>query len=325
MASTIAVVIPNYNGRKYLGDCLRAIRGQTRKPDRIIVVDNGSSDGSVAYLRREFPETERIALPENTGFCGAVNTGIRSASDMDYVFLLNNDTKAEPGCIAGLMDAMERDPRLFSAQAKMLRMDDPSRIDDAGDLYCALGWAFARGKGRPENRYEKPCRIFAACAGAAVYRTAYLKKVGLFDEHHFAYLEDTDIGWRARLSGYRNEFVPSARVLHVGSASSGSIYNLFKVKNSSRNSIYLIAKNMPPLQILINLPFLIPGFAAKAVFFARRGYGREYIRGLAGGFFLARKGAAEGRRVRFRPDRLPVYLAIQLELWVNIVRRFTGR
>ena len=117
MASTIAVVIPNYNGRKYLGACLRAIRGQTRKPDRIIVVDNGASDGSVAYLRREFPETERIALPENTGFCGAVNTGIRSASDMDYVFLLNNDTKAEPGCIAGLMDAMERDPRLFSAQA----------------------------------------------------------------------------------------------------------------------------------------------------------------------------------------------------------------
>ena len=325
MPASVTVVIPNYNGIAYLEDCLGAMRAQDPAPDRVIIVDNGSTDGSADYIRSRFPEYELVGLSENTGFCGAVNTGIRASEGADYVILLNNDTKADPGFTGALVKAMEDDPKAFSAQAKMLRMQDPGTMDDAGDLYCALGWAYARGKGKPESLFSEPARIFSACAGAAIYRMSALRKTGLFDENHFAYLEDCDIGWRARIRGYRNLYVPSARVLHVGSASSGSIYNLFKVKNASRNSIYMIAKNMPPLQILLNLPLLVPGFAVKAVFFAAKGYGKEYINGIRQGFRLIGKGAAEGRIVRFRASRLGFYAQIQCELWINVFRRFLNR
>ena len=128
----------------------------------------------------------------------------------------------------------------------MLSMADPSVMDDAGDYYCALGWAFARGKGKPADRYERPVSLFFSCAGAAIYSVKILREIGKFDENHFCYLEDTDVGWKARINGYRNVFVPTAKVLHIGSATTGSLYNDFKVRNSSRNSIYLIYKNMPP-------------------------------------------------------------------------------
>lgn len=322
MAARTSVVIPNYNGIEYLTDCLMAMREQTRKPDRVIVIDNGSADGSPDFVRDHFPEAELICLDTNTGFCGAVNRGIRASKGMDYCILLNNDTRADRRFVECLVRAMEKYPKVFSAQAKMLSMRDPGVMDDAGDLYCSLGWAFARGKGKPERHFRKTEEIFSACAGAAIYRMSMIGEVGLFDENHFAYLEDCDIGWRARIKGYHNIFVPSAKVLHVGSASSGSVYNLFKVKNTSRNSIYLIAKNMPPLMILINLPLLVPGFLVKAAFFAAKGYGKEYVFGIGQGFRLSRTGAKEGRTVRYDRKNLPNYLRIQLELFANVVRRF---
>ena len=327
MALKTAIVIPNYNGIAYIADCLMSIREDTTVPDRIIVVDNGSTDGSDEVVRRDFPEVELIALSENTGFCGGVNAGIDAArrEGMDYVILLNNDTRILPGFTRGLIDAVTASRDIFSCQAMMLSMSDPELIDDAGDLYCALGWAFARGKGQRRGGFEKRCDIFSSCAGAAIYSMKILDEIGTFDERHFAYLEDTDIGWRAKIAGYRNVYAPEARVLHVGSASSGSIYNLFKVRNSSRNSIYLIGKNMPLLQILINLPLLIPGFAVKAVFFAMRGYGGEYIRGIGRGFSFAAAAGREGRKVPFRFKNLGNYMRIQLELWVNTVRRIGRR
>ncbi len=325
MSDITTVVIPNYNGAEYLEACLSSMRRQTRKPDRVIVVDNGSTDGSCAFVREHFPDMELLALPENTGFCGAVNAGIRASEGADYVILLNNDTKADARFVEELIRAMETDSRIFSCQAKMLRMSDPDTIDDAGDLYCALGWAFARGKGKPRGRFVKAEEIFFSCAGAAAYRMSRLEETGLFDERHFAYLEDCDIGWRARIRGYRNVLIPSARVLHVGSATSGSVYNLFKVKNTSRNSIYLIAKNMPLPQILLNLPLLIPGFVIKAAFFAARGFGMTYIKGIGTGFRMGLEARREGRCVPYERRNLRHYAAIQLELWINTVRRFTAR
>ena len=142
------VVIPNYNGMPYMETCLLAMRAQRVRPDRVIVVDNGSTDGSAEYVEQHFPEVTLIRMGENTGFCGAVNAGIRASGDAAYVILLNNDTEAEPDFTGALVGAMEGDPAIFSAQAKMLKMDDPEKMDDAGDFYCALGWAFARGKGK---------------------------------------------------------------------------------------------------------------------------------------------------------------------------------
>ena len=192
--------------------------------------------------------------------------------------------------------------------------------DDAGNYYCALGWAYARGKGKDIHTYEKEEKIFSSCAGAAIYRKKIFDKIGLFDEEHFAYLEDMDVGYRARIHGYENWYAPDAMVYHVGSGTSGSRYNQFKIRYSSRNNIYLIYKNMPLLQIIINLPFLVAGFGIKILFFTLKGFGREYIAGIKNGFQIS----AKNRKVSFRFRNLPNYIKIQLELWVNIFRRFRG-
>ena len=222
----ITVVIPNYNGMKYLPECMTSLccEQQDAPEYEVLIIDNASTDGSVEYLRREWGGKVRlITLPENTGFCHAVNLGIREAQT-PYVILLNNDTKAEPGFVRGLYDAISADNRIFSVSARMLMWDKPELIDDAGDRYCALGWAYSRGKGCLSEKYDKPVRVFSACGGAAIYRRRIFEEIGYFDEEHFAYLEDLDIGYRAGIYGYENRYEPAAGVLHYGSASTGSRY-----------------------------------------------------------------------------------------------------
>lgn len=319
--SKVSIVIPNYNGIKYVETCLDALKEQTMKDVEILVIDNGSTDGSLELVQEKYPEVSVVPMGTNTGFCGAVNEGIRR-SRSPYVLLLNNDTQATPTFVEELYRAIAQNERIFSCSAKMLQYHDRNRIDDAGDFYCALGWAYARGKGAPAEKYDRAEDIFFSCAGAAIYRKSILDQIGYFDENHFAYLEDADIGYRARIYGYKNRYVPEAVVYHVGSASSGSVYNLFKTRHSSRNSIYLIYKNMPLLQIIVNLPLFIPGFLAKTAFFILKGFGKEYIAGIGRGFLLCRKGKKEGKKVRFRIENIGNYGRIQLELWANVVRRF---
>ena len=188
------VVIPNYNGRNYLQDCLTSLLEGSEVP-AIIVVDNGSADESAAMVKEKFPMVKLIALPENRGFSAAVNIGIHETGT-EYIFLLNNDTVVLKDTIEELEAAMERHPKAFSVAAKMLQMKNPELIDSAGDFYCALGWAFARGKDRKTEAFSKETSVFSACAGAALYRKAVFEKIGDFDENHFAYLEDIDVASR---------------------------------------------------------------------------------------------------------------------------------
>lgn len=318
------VVIPNYNGIQYLENCLRSLEhcfpehgGPTFA---VIIVDNGSDDGSAEMTERLFPWVHLIRFPENKGFVEAVNEGIRQSAT-PYVFLLNNDTTVDPGCIRRLERRMDSDPALFSVATKMLSMAQPDVMDGAGDLYSALGWAYAIGKGRPSADYNAPVPVFSACAGAALYRREYLEKTGLLDEIHFAYLEDVDLGYRARILGYKNCYEPTARVYHAGSATTGSRYNPFKIAHSSRNNIYLIYKNMPFFQLLLNLPFLAVGFFMKILFFCAKGYGGVYLKGMGQGFRLCATPEARARKVRFKPANFGHYITIQLELWLNMFRR----
>lgn len=315
------VVIPNYNGKKYIGDCLSFLHRSKGTIFDTIVVDNGSTDGSLALVKDQFPWVKVIAFSDNTGFSKAVNAGILEA-DTEFVILLNNDTVVEPDFVVNLEKAISNRKKAFSVSAQLVNMKQHEILDDAGDFYCALGWSFARGKGKEASYYKKPCRIFSACAGAAIYKRELLCKIGLFDEAHFAYLEDVDVGYRARLYGYENYYEPSAVVYHAGSASSGSRYNAFKVDLSSRNSIYLIAKNMPFLQILLNLPFFLIGYAIKTAFFFQKGLGMVYVKGLFKGFKLSLSKQGREKKVKVRPSFLGIYLRIQLELWWNIIRRF---
>lgn len=316
----VTVVIPNYNGMKYLKICLDALRKQTLKEFRILLIDNGSEDESVAFVRKNYPEVDIICLPENTGFCGAVNTGIRETRT-PYVLLLNNDTEVFPEFCEELLKGMKKRKKAFSAAGKLIQYHDKTKIDDAGNYYCALGWAYARGKDKQVEQYEKAQKVFSACAGAAIYRMDILKKIGVLDEAHFAYLEDLDLGYRARIFGYDNWYLPSAKVYHVGSGTSGSRYNTFKTGYSARNNIYLIYKNMPLLQLILNLPFLLAGFGIKAVFFQRKGLGAEYREGIRQGLALSFKKESKNKKIRFSWKHLGNYAGIQLELWINMVRR----
>ncbi|MCM1143460.1 MAG: glycosyltransferase family 2 protein [Blautia sp.] len=316
MKSTI--IIPTLNGMCYLENCLHSLK---KERAHIIVVDNGSTDGSYEMVCEKFPQVEVIRFSENTGFCKAVNAGIR-ASSTKYVIFLNNDTVVCPGFVRELEAVMERDERIFSGSAKMLSMWEKEKIDDAGDLYCALGWAYAIGKGRPETAYRKSRFVFASCGGAAIYRAGILAQIGLLDENHFAYLEDIDLGYRAQIYGFRNVFVPRARVYHAGSASSGSRYNPFKVRLSAQNSLYLVYKNMPLCQILLNAPLLLAGIVIKALFFLKKGLAGDYLRGIVKGVRLCASPEGRAHKVPYVRAHFADYCRIQLQLWANVLRLF---
>ncbi|WP_276947977.1 glycosyltransferase family 2 protein [Acetatifactor muris] len=317
----VTVVIPNYNGMKFIEGCLKALLRQEKgTPEfRVVMVDNGSVDGSLELVRQRFPQVSVIALPSNTGFCHAVNVGIQ-ASEAPFVILLNNDTEVRPHFVKSLTDAMEEKPHAFSVSAKMLMWDDPERIDDAGDRYCVLGWAYARGKGKSANGYQRAAEIFSSCGGAAIYRRSVFAEIGLFDETHFAYLEDLDMGYRARIHGYRNYYEPSAEVIHYGSASSGSRYNKWKTSLAAANSVYVIAKNMPLLQRIINFPFLMIGFLVKFLFFVKKRMGFLYLKGLGEGLEKSFSKEGRSRRIPFKCRNLRNYLCIQWQLYLNIIR-----
>ena len=226
------------------------------------------------------------------------------------MLLLNNDTEVDKNFVGEMLAAIKRHKKAFSCSARMICYHDRNKLDDAGNYYSALGWAYARGKGKDIHSFEKEGRIFASCAGAAIYRKKVFEKIGYFDEEHFAYLEDIDVGYRARIAGYDNIYCPAALVWHVGSGTSGSKYNSFKVKLAARNNVYLNYKNMPCLQLIINAIPIAAGIFVKYSFFRKLGFGKDYLEGLKEGIRTAKK----CKKVAYRPERLKNYLAIELEL-----------
>ncbi len=315
----VTVIIPNYNGDAYIEDCLQSLKDQTFRDFDVLIVDNASQDSSADYIEQHYPGISLIRLDQNYGFSRAVNEGIKRTKT-PYLILLNNATKCDPDFIGALVREIEKDEKVFSVASKMIQMYAPEKIDGAGDLYCALGWAFARGKDRSRKHYEKSGKVFSACAGAAIYRRDLFEQIGYFDEFHFTYLEDVDVGYRARIMGYENRYTPEAVVYHAGSGATGSRYNSFKVRIAARNSWYVIYKNMPALQIVINLPFFLIGFGIKALFFICKGYGREYLSGMKRGYLMC----VQGRKFPFSSRFMKNYCKIQLELWINMVRRLVG-
>ena len=318
----VTIIIPNYNGKHFMEPCLASLNEQTCRDFKILIVDNASTDGSLEYMEQTYPDIEVLALDSNYGFSRAVNEGIRHA-DTPYVILLNNDTTVDSRYVEEMIRAIEVSDRIFSVSSKMIQMYHPDLIDSAGDLYTLMGWGVCRGAGRPVSNYTEDDTVFTACAGAAIYRRSVFDEIGFFDESHFAYLEDMDLCWRARIHGWKSWYEPDAEVFHVGSATSGSRYNRFKVLHSAGNNLYMIYKNMPLAQMLLNLPFLLVGFLIKYLFFVKKGLGKDYREGLARGFELCRK--HKDRKVRFLWKNLPAYVAIQVELWKNILLFLPGR
>ena len=416
---TFTVIIPNYNGLKYMEDCMAALKAQSYDSFVVLIIDNGSTDGSREYLielekawntengtalaeaegnfetgegrilagadknngnasisggnpkKIGYRPLKNILLDTNTGFSGAVNVGIAN-SDTEYVVLLNNDTKVHPDYLKELARVFEEDKegRIFAVTPKMIQMYHPELLDDAGDGYNLLGWAFQRGVGQSVDKakFNHRTKVFSACAGAAAYRKSVFEEIrfkadedakpgassmsldkstdgesgaagrsevngesgsskesvtyenathsatvgSYFDPMHFAYLEDVDVSFRARVLGYSIVYAPDSIVYHVGSGTSGSKYNSFKVRLAARNNVYLNYKNMPILMLLINLPGILAGIFIKHIFFVKIGFGRDYRSGLAEGLKTLRE--CHKHKTGFKLSRLGNYIVIELML-----------
>lgn len=238
-----ALVIPNWNGARWLPRCLDAVRAQTLPPREMVVVDNGSQDESLTMLARDYPEVTVIPLAHNTGFAFAVNTGI-AATRSPLVALLNTDTVADPGWLQNLAEALQAGPATLGAVTGLFcQLEQPERVENAGDILTWQGVAEKRGYGQPVAEYQSAGEIFSCCAGATLYRRAFLEDTGGFDPAFFAYWEDLDLGLRGRLLGYRYRFVPRARVLHQGHGS--GLPSQRYVRLSTANRWRVLLKNIP--------------------------------------------------------------------------------
>lgn len=313
----ISVIIPNYNGEKIIDGCIQSLLQQEYKDFNIIVVDNNSTDDSVKIIEEKYPSITLIKNNENLGFAAAVNIGIK-VSKSDFVALLNNDTEVDTKWLGNLYSVVSKDDKIFSASSKMIRFYERDIIDDAGDQYNLLGWAYKRGDGASVDKFNKNKVVFSTCAGAGLYRRKVFEEIGYFDENFFAYLEDIDVSFRGNIHGYKNVYVNDAIVYHMVSATSGSRHNEFKVKLASRNSIYLIRKNMPLIFTIINLPFLILGIIVKYIFFLRKSLGKEYIEGIKEGIFIKNK----VEKTKFKLKNLIYYFIIEGRLIVNTFKMF---
>jgi len=238
----LSVVIPNWNGQRFLTTCLEALLRQTYPALEIIIVDNASSDGSQSFIRQHYPQVTLIELASNRGFTGACNVGIEAAAG-EFVALLNNDTEVDEGWAAAVVAAFGRDARVGLVASKMLLFEQRDHIHTAGDGFSTDGRAINRGVWqKDEGQYDREEYVFSACGGSAAYRRAMLDEVGLLDDDFFFLLEDIDLGWRAQLAGWRALYTPQAIVYHYLSATGGGATASFY---DGRNAIFVLVKNLP--------------------------------------------------------------------------------
>lgn len=318
-----SVIIPNLNGAGWLHDSIESIWAQTARDFELIVIDNGSTDESL-QIAREYQGHAGYTLienSENTGFSHAVNQGIAIAKG-EYVALFNNDAFAEPTWLEELIKAADADPKIFAVSSLMLRYYEPELADDAGDYVTILGFACKRGDGLHAARYQKPCRMFSACGGAALYRKSILEEIGAFDELFFAYYEDVDLSWRANNFGYKNIYCPTARCRHICGATTGAVrYNSFKSIQSGRNSILLPYKNQPTLMLVINFVPMLLGYLLKVAMFRLRGFGDDYAKGFA----EAKLALPKVKKPKFYWHNLPNYIWVEGSLIVGLFKYIVYR
>jgi GT2 family glycosyltransferase len=308
---TITIVIINWNGSKYLVDCLKCLEIQTLPKFSVILVDNGSSDNSIQLVRENFNNVKIIALENNLGFAGGNNIALKKI-ETKYIALLNNDAMPHSDWLANIVDALENHPEAGFAASKMLFYHKPDQIDRAGDVFTTAGTALLRGRGKNADAYCQKEYVFGACAGAALYRTEMLRDIGLFDEDFFLLYEDVDISFRAQLRGYKCIYVPEAVVYHVGSGSIGDDTPT-SVYYSHRNLEWVYIKNMPDGLIKKTIvPHLIYDLAA-LFFFTAKGRGGNYLKAKRDAFKGIRKALHKRRKIQKNKKVLDGYIWNLLE------------
>jgi GT2 family glycosyltransferase len=325
----VSVVIPSWNGRQWLDLVLPSLERQRFRDFEVVVVDNGSTDGTAEHLRARRPGVRVLALESNLGFAAGVNRGIRETRG-EYVALVNNDIELHEDFLGALVDALDSSPGAASVTAKMLELRDRSVIDGAGDVLRWSGLVVPRGRGqRDTGQYDAPAEVFSACAGAALYRRTAFDEVGLFDEAFFAQMEDVDWGFRARLLGHGCRYVPGAVAYHAGSASMrrGERPDPWFWGLAVRNCIWMWAKCYPADAIVRHAHLLLGHELAGFYFALREGMARAQLRAWGAALrglprvLRQRRAIQAGRRVdRAELERVIAPEVVSLRLLARLVR-----
>lgn len=274
----VAVVVPNWNGEAFLGECLASLAAQTLE-HRAIVVDNGSVDGSVELVRREHPEVELVLLERNQGFAGGVNRGFETAlaGGDELVALLNNDAVADTRWLQHLVETAQAHPEAGIVSAKLLSWDR-RHLDSTGDCYSVWGLPYPRGRGELDvGQYDDDVELFAASGGASLYRADLLRSVGTFDEDFFAYFEDVDLSFRAQLAGRPVVFAPAARVYHRIGGTSERMPDFARF-HVLRNLFWVFVKDVPRPLLRRCLPRFLLLYAAMLLSGITHGHARVTLR-----------------------------------------------
>ena len=296
---TISIIIPHLNGKQHLDDCLSSLRAQTYRDFEVLLVDNGSTDGSQAYVRANFPDVRLLELGQNQGFTGACNAG-REAAKGEIIILLNNDTEADPNWLQEVSQAFAQRPEVGSVASKMLLFDQRDHFHTAGDFYGLMVFrAIAAFGRRMQGQYDQVEYVFGACGGAAAYRRAMLEEIGFLDDDFYFSCEDVDLAFRANLAGWRTLYAPTAVVYHKLKASGGS--GVMSSYYDGRNFFYIIWKNYPRTMMRQNWRALIGAQLkiSRAAIRAWRGEAaRARLRGQLAGLFGFFKMRAKRKQIQ---------------------------
>jgi GT2 family glycosyltransferase len=327
----IAVVVPNWNGADRLGRCIRSIAAQTSGGLEIVAVDNGSVDDSLAVLAALAVEIAPVPLTVlrndvNLGFAGGVNRGIRHAVETGAtaIALFNNDAVAEPGWLAALADVLEGEPEVAIATGRLLMADGRS-VDSTGDFYSTWGLAFPRDRDQPAEPVRESGEVFAASGGASLYRAALFADIGLFDEEFFAYFEDVDLSFRARLAGHRVAYCAEAVAYHDQGATSRTMGG-FATTQFFRNLPLLLAKNVPARLLPSVVPRFVLVYWLMVLYQFRRRQAIPALRGVAQSIGLVVR--AMPRRWAIQRSRRVDASGIRQQLWPGLppgMRLLRGR
>jgi GT2 family glycosyltransferase len=284
MKPSVFIVIPNWNGKHLLPQCLDSLEKQSLSA-KIVAVDNGSSDGSVEFIKQNYPNVHLIELAKNIGFTGGVNTGINWALSQtaDYIALFNNDAVADKNWLESLVDVLNRQDKVGIVTCKLLR-SDKKHFDSTGDQYSVFGLPFPRSRNVEDTgQFNKAEFIFSASGGASLYRSELFKQIGVFDQKFFAYYEDVDLSFRAHLAGWKVYYQPDAVVYHEVNATSSRLGS-FSRYHATKNFFMLYTKDMPGWLYWKYLPkFLYQALRLAASSFIKGG-GWAYLRGLVQAF-----------------------------------------
>ncbi len=294
---SVSVLIPSWNGLEHLKVVLPSLHAQTFQDYTVIVVDNGSDDGSAEYVRRSWPDVQLIVLPENRGFSGAVNAGI-AQSQSEFIALLNNDLELDPEWLGYLEEALRNHPEAGAVGCKVLHYHDRERIDATAEQVSWYSTFQKRGHNELDRgQYDTPEWIWAPYAAAAVYRRELFEKVGSFDDDFFAYIEDSDLHWRAQLAGYKTWYEPRAKAYHLGGATSARISD-FALYLWQRNLVWMIVKNYPLSRLVFKSHKILFAYAKTLLGGIRKKQLRILLRAWRDAFRKLPKKLAQRKRIQ---------------------------